>query len=159
MIKVELQDEAQHPGSPSLEQLQQWADVAINTIPRGIRADVTEFVARIIDRDESARLNKTFRKKDGATNILSFHYEEADQQSLGDLAICAAVIEDEATNQGKALEAHWAHIFIHGILHLAGYDHINEQDAQEMESLECEILQTLGYADPYQHPEDCSDNV
>ncbi|WP_395342582.1 rRNA maturation RNase YbeY [Ningiella sp. W23] len=111
-----------------------------------------ELGIRVIDDTESAYLNSTYRGKSKSTNVLSFvndvpDYVETDH--IGDLAICAPVVKREAKEQGKSVEAHWSHMCIHGLLHLLGYDHIHEKDAQEMEALEVAILGDLGFQDPY----------
>lgn len=107
---------------------------------------------KLVDSDESRSLNKRYRDLDKPTNVLSFPFEappgvEVDQ--LGDLAICVPVVEAEAEEQCKTSPAHWAHMVIHGVLHLMGHDHIDDAEAQVMESLETEILASLGYPDPY----------
>jgi probable rRNA maturation factor len=106
----------------------------------------------IVDEQESKNMNANYRGKDYPTNVLSFALEvppQLEEQCLGDLVICAPVVEREAVQQGKAAEAHWAHMVVHGMLHLQGYDHENDGQAQEMEALETEILRKLGFADPY----------
>jgi len=112
-----------------------------------------EVVVRIVDEAESADLNQTYRSKQGPTNVLSFPFDapaEVENNLLGDLVICAPVIEREALQQGKKVEAHWAHMAVHGGLHLQGYEHQTDAQAEEMESLETEILTGMGYAAPYQ---------
>ncbi|MCU7819580.1 MAG: rRNA maturation RNase YbeY [gamma proteobacterium symbiont of Lucinoma myriamae] len=117
-----------------------------------------ELTIRIVDKDEIQSLNKTYRHKDKATNVLSFPYEdfpfdapvEIQLPLLGDLVICHDIVVEEAQQQNKTVEAHWAHMVVHGVLHLKGYDHINDDEAQEMEALEIEILKKLTIADPYQ---------
>ncbi|MES3009103.1 MAG: rRNA maturation RNase YbeY [Pseudomonadota bacterium] len=115
---------------------------------------------RIIDAKESAALNNDYRGKDYATNVLSFGSDipdaivaELEEIPLGDLAICAEVVAREAVEQGKPAAAHWAHMVVHGMLHLHGYDHEDDQDAEEMENLERRILATLGIDDPYRNDE------
>jgi probable rRNA maturation factor len=111
-----------------------------------------EVTLRIVGEDEGADLNRRYRGKSGATNVLSFPYElpEAVGYGLvGDLVICAPVVAREASEQGKTLDAHWAHLVVHGLLHLLGYDHGEACDAERMEGLEREILAGLGYPDPY----------
>jgi probable rRNA maturation factor len=106
----------------------------------------------IVDEQESQQMNAHYRGKDRPTNVLSFALEippQVEEQCLGDLVICAPVVEREALAQGKPAEAHWAHMVVHGMLHLQGYDHEIEAQAAAMESLETEILQRLGFADPY----------
>ncbi|ERT13418.1 rRNA maturation RNase YbeY [Photorhabdus temperata] len=112
----------------------------------------SEVTIRIVDEAESHDLNLTYRGKDKPTNVLSFPFEappEVDLPLLGDLIICRQVVEKEAEEQQKTVEEHWAHMVVHGCLHLLGYDHIEDDEAEEMESLETEIMQKLGYADPY----------
>ena len=107
---------------------------------------------RIVDEEEIKDLNKKYRNIDKSTNVLSFPYEalpEVDINLLGDIIICAAVVESEALEQSKTVEQHWAHMIIHGVLHLLGYDHIEDQQAVEMETLEIDILSNLGIPDPY----------
>ncbi|WP_440487718.1 rRNA maturation RNase YbeY [Serratia sarumanii] len=111
-----------------------------------------EVTVRLVDEAESHELNLTYRGKDKPTNVLSFPFEAPpgiELPLLGDLIICRQVVEQEAIEQGKALEAHWAHMVVHGSLHLLGYDHIEDDEAEEMESLETEIMHGLGYPDPY----------
>ncbi|AMG66882.1 rRNA maturation RNase YbeY [Providencia stuartii] len=112
----------------------------------------SEVTIRIVDEEESHHLNLTYRGKDKPTNVLSFPFEappEVELPLLGDLIICRQVVEQEAIEQQKNAEEHWAHMVVHGCLHLLGYDHIEDDEAEEMESLETEILAELGYADPY----------
>ncbi|MAT50764.1 MAG: rRNA maturation RNase YbeY [Porticoccaceae bacterium] len=113
----------------------------------------SELAIRIVSEAESAALNRQYRQKQGATNVLSFPAElpeEIDLPLLGDLAICAPVVAREAREQGKTLEAHWAHMVVHGTLHLLGYDHLNDTDAEVMEALETRILSGLGFPPPYE---------
>lgn len=112
---------------------------------------------RIVDEQESAALNLAYRGKSAPTNVLSFVFEPPIGWSgdyLGDLVICAPVVQREALEQRKSPRAHWAHLTVHGVLHLLGYDHLDPRDAQEMESREIQILQMMGFADPYQDSED-----
>jgi len=116
-----------------------------------------EMTIRIVDQQESQQLNADYRDKDKPTNVLSFEFEQPpglvdigeELPYLGDLVVCAEVVAKEAKEQNKSLEAHWAHMIIHGTLHLQGYDHIDEYDVEEMEGIEIEIMQNLGYANPY----------
>jgi len=113
-----------------------------------------ELLIRLVDRQESRELNAQYRHKNKATNVLSFPAdlpEEIGLRLLGDIIICAPIVADEAREQHKTAEAHWAHLTIHGILHLLGHDHQAEEEASEMESLEIRILQSLGFPDPYRH--------
>lgn len=133
---------------PRPEDFQTWVSAALAEHFQG-----AELSMRIVDETEMTELNKYFRDQDKPTNVLSFPAEiptELQINLLGDIAICAPVIEREASEQGKQLEAHYAHMSVHGALHLAGYDHIDEADAKEMETLEIKILNTLGFANPYQ---------
>lgn len=110
----------------------------------------TELTIRIVDEAEIHELNIIYRGEDNPTNILSFSFNAPPYMSLlCDLVICRQVVELEAITQGKALEAHWAHIIIHGSLHILGYDHILHKDAKKMENLETDIMKKLGYPDPY----------
>lgn len=112
----------------------------------------SEVTIRLVDEAESHELNMTYRGKDKPTNVLSFPFEAPpgiELPLLGDLIICRQVVELEAVEQQKALLAHWAHMVVHGSLHLLGYDHIEDDEAEEMESLETEIMLALGYPDPY----------
>lgn len=114
--------------------------------------EVSEVTIRIVDEAESRDLNNTYRGKDKPTNVLSFPFEappEVELPLLGDLIICRQVVEREAAEQEKTVEEHWAHMVVHGSLHLLGYDHIEDSEAEEMEALETEIMQSMGYADPY----------
>ena len=132
---------------PSPAQMQRWAASAY-------LHDAKSYVAlKVIDEEESQALNAGFRGKNKPTNILSFPMqmpEDVDLPILGDLALCAAVVAREAGRQGKHFHAHWAHMLVHGVLHLQGYDHMHDEEAEHMESLEREILAKLGYPDPYQ---------
>lgn len=117
----------------------------------GLNDDV-EMTVRITDEDEMFSLNSNYRGKNYATNVLSFPADlpdEIDLPLLGDIVICAAVVNREAIEQEKAAEAHWAHMLVHGTLHLLGYDHIDDAEADEMEAKEIVILQHLGYRNPY----------
>ena len=132
---------------PTEEQIVQWATAAVQ--PEG---DEVEMTVRIVDEAESHELNLTYRGKDRPTNVLSFPFECPDEvvlPLLGDLVICRQVVEREASEQEKPLMAHWAHMVVHGSLHLLGYDHIEDNEAEEMESLETQIMQGLGFDDPY----------
>lgn len=112
----------------------------------------TELTIRIVDEKESAELNEQFRHKTGSTNVLSFPFAappEVELNLLGDLVICADVVKQQANEQNKQELAHWAHMVVHGTLHLLGYDHLTDADATIMEAKEIQILSQLGYSDPY----------
>ena len=147
-IFVDLQIATENiEGLPTEEQIVQWATAAVQ--PEGNEVEMT---VRIVDEAESHELNLTYRGKDRPTNVLSFPFEcpdEVELPLLGDLVICRQVVEREAAEQGKPLMAHWAHMVVHGSLHLLGYDHIEDDEAEEMESLETQIMQGLGFDDPY----------
>lgn len=147
MNTIEVQTVVETDNLPTEEQLQYWVDTALS----GFTED-TELVIRIVDETESAELNGRYRHKQGSTNILSFPAdlpEFVEVNLLGDLVVCAPVLAREAQEQGKALHNHWAHIIIHGVLHLLGYDHIDEEEAQFMENKEIALLQQLTIANPY----------
>ncbi len=138
---------AECAGLPNAQQITAWAEAALT----GLRNEA-QLTVRIVSSAEGAMLNQTYRHKPGATNVLSFAIEDADELPvplLGDIAVCAPVVEREAREQGKAAAAHWAHMVVHGTLHLSGYDHLNDAQAQEMESLETQILAGLGFPNPY----------
>ena len=147
MNKIEVQTVFSSPGQPDQVQLQQWVDAAL----QGYGQD-TEIVIRTVGVQESAQLNKQYRHKSGPTNILSFpaHLPEGTGLNLlGDLVVCVPVLEREAIEQDKPLSHHWAHIIIHGVLHLLGYDHLNDVDADIMEAKEITILKALNISNPY----------
>ena len=132
---------------PHADEFQTWVDAALSKYNKPF-----ELTVRIVDITESQSLNLQYRDKDKPTNVLSFPFEVpdgVDLDLLGDLIICKAVVEQEAAEQNKTLQAHWAHMVIHGCLHLLGFDHISEDEAMEMEGLEIDILAQLGFANPY----------
>ena len=137
----------QETGLPTVQQIEQWATAAVQP-----QSDEVEMTVRIVDEAESHALNLNYRGKDRPTNVLSFPFEcpdEVELPLLGDLVICRQVVEREAQEQDKPVMAHWAHMVVHGSLHLLGYDHIEDDEAEEMESLETQIMTELGFADPY----------
>nr|WP_314953822.1 rRNA maturation RNase YbeY [uncultured Aggregatibacter sp.] len=137
----------QETGLPTAEQIEQWATAAVQP-----QSDEVEMTVRIVDEAESHALNLNYRGKDRPTNVLSFPFEcpdEVELPLLGDLVICRQVVEREAQEQDKSVMAHWAHMVVHGSLHLLGYDHIEDDEAEEMESLETQIMTGLGFVDPY----------
>jgi probable rRNA maturation factor len=131
-------------GVPSSSTLRGWAVAALGHAHG-------ELTIRIVDEAESADLNGRYRQKPYPTNVLSFPYEAEglEEPVLGDLVICAPVVAREAVEQGKDARAHWAHMVVHGVLHLLGLDHENDADAERMETKERQILAGLGFADPY----------
>lgn len=166
-IADDLADSVEEP--PPRAQLQRWAEAAW----QGDAQSDAEVSLRIVSAAESQQLNRDYRGKDRPTNVLSFPMQmdelhlpsdltpddfssdelsapDAHWQMLGDLAICAEVVAEEALQQHKSLQAHWAHMLVHGMLHLQGYDHIENDEAQRMEQLETRIMQQLGFSDPYQ---------
>ncbi len=143
MLELDLQLASDAP-VPSEADLRTWCALALRQ-----RSADSELTIRLVDEAEGRELNHTWRQKDYATNVLSFPAELLDIPLLGDLVICVPVVAREAAEQGKKLEAHWAHLVIHGCLHLLGYDHIDDEEAEEMEALERELLAELGHPDPY----------
>ncbi len=132
---------------PARDQFEQWVAAALE------EGAPNELAIRIVDEEEGRSLNHQFRDRDYATNVLSFPFEAPEGvpiDYLGDLVICAPVVEREAVEQGKTPESHWAHMVVHGVLHLQGYDHTEQGEADEMENLEKAIMARLGYPDPYQ---------
>jgi probable rRNA maturation factor len=144
-LSLSVQYAVNQDGLPSRRQLKKWVKAAL-------RVD-TEVTIRIVDEEEGRMLNSSYRGKDYATNVLTFPLTET-PHLMGDIIICAPVVESEAHAQNKSIEAHYAHLTVHGVLHLHGYDHITEPQAELMESLEVTILQKLGYANPYRILED-----
>lgn len=152
-IVIELQNNTTSEEIPSLSQFTQWTQKTLSMVPKSTDENKTSLTIRIIDEAESASLNQTYRQKKGPTNILSFRDDPIPgfiSDSLGDLAICAPLVLQEANAQHKQTEAHWAHLLVHGVLHLLNYDHINDEDAEVMEALEIKILEKLGYNNPYE---------
>ncbi|WP_054892825.1 MULTISPECIES: rRNA maturation RNase YbeY [unclassified Pseudomonas] len=147
MLELDLQRATDSP-APNDAAFRRWCELALRQ-----RSADSEMTIRLVDEAEGRELNNTYRHKDYATNVLSFPADVPDElldiPLLGDLVICVPVVEREASEQGKALEAHWAHLVIHGCLHLLGYDHIDDDEAEEMEALERELLAELGHPDPY----------
>jgi len=146
--------EAMQTQLPSPATIQRWAEAAISHA--NIAHDALQMTVRIVDEAEIAQLNEQYRQKSGTTNVLSFPFEmppgmpePLPETVLGDVVICAAVVAREAEEHHKALEAHWAHMVVHGTLHLLGYDHLSDDEAQEMESLEVAVLGELGFSNPY----------
>ncbi len=146
MIDIEVQIVTSFEPVPSRLQFEQWAGAALGRITDA------ELLIRLVDRLESSQLNARYRDRDKATNVLSFPAElpqEVGLPLLGDIVICAPLVIEEAQAQNTNAEAHWAHLTIHGVFHLLGYDHQSDEDAAKMEPLESEILLSLGFPDPW----------
>jgi probable rRNA maturation factor len=157
--QIDIQIATARRGVPHARSLRAWATTALLNSGSGLEPNACNLTLRIVGNAESRKLNRQWRGKDKPTNVLSFPYSEtlassqlpvAGRPSFGDLAICAPVVAREAREQGKPLSAHWAHMVVHGVLHLLGYDHVAARDAKRMEALEVEILRRFGFADPYQ---------
>ncbi len=144
--KIDLQNDESLTNLPVKQDFETWVNAALVQ-----KFDNLEQTIRLVGEAESRALNSQYRAKNMPTNVLSFTVENdyLDYECLGDLVICAPIVEQEAQQQGKPLPAHWAHMVIHGMLHLQGYDHQNVAEADEMEALEAKILSTLGYTNPY----------
>lgn len=155
-IIVDLQIIDQQPHIPTPAQFQRWVEAVLTE-----RKPNAELTIRVVDETESRQLNHQYRHKDKSTNVLSFPFQAPpgiEINLLGDLIICANVVEHEAKSQRKALISHWAHMVTHGCLHLLGYDHITNKEAEEMESIEIDILQAQGFDDPYNTVYEETDN-
>jgi probable rRNA maturation factor len=160
-LRVETQFAARRPWVPSTAALRRWAVAADDVVAGGGRRSrrgeppaTRSLCIRVVGPAGSRRLNREYRGKDQPTNVLSFPASPAERELaglLGDLVICASIVASEAREQGKAPPAHWAHMVVHGVLHLQGYDHESARDARRMEGLEVEILRGFGYQNPYQH--------
>ena len=147
---VDIQEAFTAPEIPDPALLRAWAQAA------WLQEQPSEVTIRIVGTDESRTLNHQYRGKDKPTNVLSFPFEAPPGITMplaGDLVICAPVVEKEAEDQHKEPVAHWAHMVVHGMLHLQGYDHIEDQDAEVMEALEIRLLAQLGFANPYEAEE------
>jgi len=159
-LDVTVQFATRRTGVPHAASLARWAQLAFAAAARRSKQSLP-LTIRIVGAAESRQLNRTYRGKDKPTNVLSFPAGDMAGQGtagsarrpqlleLGDLAICAPVVAREAREQGKNPRAHWAHMVVHGVLHLLGYDHENDRDAEVMESREVKILSQFGYANPY----------
>ncbi len=151
-VDLEVQRVSAAAGIPDDEQFQLWAEAALAG-----KGSSFSLLIRVVDEKEAQRFNRDYRNKDYATNVLSFPAqlpeglpEDIRQSQLGDLLICAPVVIREALEQRRPEADHWAHLLVHGVLHLLGYDHEESSEAEVMESLEIEILAKSGIADPYQ---------
>lgn len=154
-LTVDVQNAFDGPGVPEASLLEAWARAA------WLDENPSEVTIRIVDVAEGQELNHQYRGKDKPTNVLSFPFEAPAGITLplaGDLVICAPVVEDEAKEQNKSLASHWAHMVMHGMLHLQGYDHIDDQDAEAMEALEIRLLAQFGFGNPYAAEETVQDS-
>ena len=148
MLRTEVQL-ATAVDAPSSELIARWAQAAYAA---GGGGGALQLTVRIVDEAEGRALNRHYRDRDRPTNVLSFPFDAlpgAPRRLLGDVVICAPVVAREAGEQGKPLQAHWAHLVIHGVLHLCGHDHQQEEQARAMESVETQVLKQAGFADPY----------
>ena len=137
---------------PTEEEIHSWIEAAVQGRSQQEEVEVS---VRLVDAAEMTQLNAAFRGKPGTTNVLSFPASFPDALGiplLGDIVICAPVVREEAAQQGKSHSAHWAHMTVHGTLHLMGYDHTKDEDAAIMEALETDILSALNYSSPYETP-------
>lgn len=148
-LELDVQNASAVPDLPTPDRLRIWAEAVLNG-----RRERAELSIRLVDEPEGADLNGRFRGRRGPTNVLSFPFEPMpgleDCDLLGDLVICAPVVAREAREQGKTPQSHWAHMLVHGLLHLLGYDHADAVEAEEMEGLETRILEGLGFPAPYE---------
>ncbi|WP_089728608.1 rRNA maturation RNase YbeY [Candidatus Thiosymbion oneisti] len=148
-LELDIQNASATPDLPGYEQFHRWAAAALAG-----RRTSAQLSIRLVDESEGADLNRRFRGKCGATNVLSFPYEPlpgmVDSDLIGDLVICAPLVVREARAQGTPLAAHWAHLVVHGVLHLLGYDHADTTEAIAMEGLERHLLLGLGFTAPYE---------
>lgn len=154
-LTVDLQNVFDGPGVPEESLFQAWAQAA------WLGQDPSEITIRIVDIEEGQALNHQYRGKDKPTNVLSFPFEAPAGITVplaGDLVICAPVVKGEASEQLKEPVAHWAHMVVHGMLHLQGYDHINDEDAEAMEALEIRLLAQFGFGNPYAAEETVKDS-
>jgi len=146
-VELEVQYALDDAALPTEQDFRAWALAALKPCREPV-----ELVIRVVGAAESRELNGRYRGQHKATNVLSFPFQAPpgiESRHLGDLVICAPVVKEEAREQRKQASHHWAHMVVHGILHLCGYDHHSEQQAEEMEALEKRILQDIGIADPY----------
>lgn len=146
-IQLDLQIACTSSNLPSEQDFQLWVETCLAQYQTPF-----ELTIRLVEKSESQELNHTYRGKDKSTNVLSFPFEVpegVELNLLGDLIICSEVVAEEAQKQGKSLQSHWAHMVIHGCLHLLGYDHIADDEAEEMEALEINLMKSLNFSNPY----------
>ena len=153
-VTADVQVACDDPDIPPPDDFQTWVAAAVGQSGRAPERD-TEIAVRVVDADEIQTLNRLYREKDYPTNVLSFPAGDIEglppdaPQLLGDVVVCASVVADEASEQDKAVADHWAHMIVHGTLHLLGFDHETEVEAAEMEALETRILASQSVTDPY----------
>ena len=154
VVAIDIQMASTVDSVPDEKAIQAWLDDVVGSAGDGTSREIS---VRIVDEEEGRALNNQYRQQDKATNVLSFPAVGADEvglppelsQALGDIVICGPVVEREAVEQNKEIASHWAHLLVHGALHLLGYDHETDEEADVMEKLETRILATRGIADPY----------
>lgn len=151
-VKLSLQNPPGVKKRPRRRDLRRWAEATLWAQQGRSKGRRRSLVIRIVDEEEGAELNRRYRQGQGATNVLSFPWETPlgmRSRHLGDLVICASLVRREARAQGKGVRAHWAHLVVHGVLHLLGMDHQDQAQAAVMEAAERDILAGLGFPDPY----------
>lgn len=156
-MMIDIQFACEDAGVPEKDDIESWVELAASESGR-LPDRRVEFAVRVVGEAEIQTLNQLYRNKDSTTNVLSFPTgpiaglpDDAVKQ-MGDIVVCASVVRDEALRQGKSLTDHWAHMLVHGTLHLLGYDHTQDAEAEEMERLEVAILGSRGIANPYARP-------
>ncbi len=150
MTQIDIQNASTCEPIPSEDAFKHWVIAALEGADTDLDKELT---VRIVDEEESQSLNLQYRGKDKPTNVLSFPCDlppEVDIPLLGDLVICAQIVQREADEQNKQVTSHWAHMVVHGTLHLLGFDHIDDSEAEQMESLETNIITAMGFPAPYE---------
>jgi probable rRNA maturation factor len=156
-MTVDIQYACEDAGVPDVHEIRFWVELAAEQSKR-LPEQAVEFAVRVVGEAEIQTLNQLYRNKDSATNVLSFPGDaiaglpDTAARQMGDIVVCAPVVRDEALRQGKSLTDHWAHMLVHGTLHLLGYDHTRDVEAEDMERLEIAILESRGIANPYASP-------
>ncbi|MBT3531864.1 MAG: rRNA maturation RNase YbeY [Gammaproteobacteria bacterium] len=150
---IEILEDCNAHWLPEQQLADKWVNAALQFSNQALPVNIS---VRFVEEEESQRLNRKFRNKDSATNVLSFPAnlpesiaQQLDELPLGDIVVCPTIVEKEASDQGKELQSHWAHLLVHGTFHLLGYDHQTTEDAESMEILEISVLESLGIANPY----------
>ncbi len=149
-LHIDIQRVSTDSKQPDDSSIQHWLQTTLEL--ESLNGQI-ELCVRIVDESEMRALNQQYRQRSGSTNVLSFAVDKIPEipvYMLGDLVICAPVVTREAQQQKKTLNSHWAHMVVHGVLHLCGYDHMNQIDAQQMENREMLILDKLGFSNPYE---------